>query len=53
MKKYRRKYLHMSVWRSWKKQMEWNKKIRSMVKQRIPEEVPLKVFKPKRIMGKY
>ena len=33
--------------RSWKKQMEWNKKIRSMARKPIPEEVPLNVFKPK------
>ena len=33
--------------RSWKKQMEWNKRLRKMARMAIPEEVHLKTFKPK------
>ena len=33
--------------RSWKKQMEWNKRVRKMARRDIPEEVPFKTFKPK------
>ena len=33
--------------RSWKKQMEWNKRVRNIARRANPEEVPLKTFKPK------
>ena len=33
--------------RSWKKQIEWNKRVRKFARRDIPEEVPLKTFKPK------
>ena len=33
--------------RNWKKQTEWNKRMRKMARRDIHEEVPLKIFKPK------
>ena len=33
--------------RSWEKQMEWSKKIRSIARRATPEEVHSKIFMPK------
>ena len=39
--------MNLFLVREWKADKEWNKKVRRMASKELPEEVPLKIFKPK------
>jgi hypothetical protein len=39
--------MNLFLVREWKADKEWNKKVRRKASKELPEEVPMKIFKPK------